>query len=208
MIETVFQRLSWLGHDAIRYQNGKTVYFDPYQISGGPPADLILISHDHFDHCSPEDVAKIQTAETLILTEPDSAKKLSGRVEAMKPGEVKQWEGITIEALPSYNTDKDFHPKKNNWLGFVVTIEGTRIYHPGDADFIPEMKNVKADIAFLPVSGTYVMTAKQAAEAARAIRPKIAVPMHYGAIVGSDKDAEEFKQLLQGEVEVRILKKV
>jgi len=185
MIEGVFKKLSWLGHDGLLYQNKKTVYFDPYQIAGGPPADLILISHDHFDHCSPEDVAKIQTKDTLIITEPDSAKKLSGRVETMKPGEVKQWEGMTIEAVPAYNTDKDFHPKKNNWLGFIVTIEGVRIYHPGDADFIPEMKTLKADIAFLPVSGTYVMTAKQAAEAARAIQPKIAVPMHYGAIVGS-----------------------
>lgn len=207
MIEEVFKKLSWLGHDGILYQNKKTIYFDPYQIAGGPPADLILITHDHFDHCSPEDVAKIQTKDTLILTESDSAKKLSGRVETLKPGEVKPWEGLTIEAVPAYNTDKDFHPKKNNWLGFIVTIEGVRIYHPGDADFIPEMKTLKADIAFLPVSGTYVMTAKQAAEAARAIQPKIAVPIHYGAIVGSDQDAEEFKKLLEGAVDVRILKK-
>jgi len=207
MIEEVFKNLSWLGHDGIRYQNKKTLYFDPFQIAGGPPADLILISHDHFDHCSPEDVAKIQTKDTLILTEPESAKKLSGRVETMKPGEVKQWEGMTIEAVPAYNTDKDFHPKKNNWLGFIVTIEGVRIYHPGDADFIPEMKTLKTDIAFLPVSGTYVMTAKQAAEAARAIKPQIAVPIHYGAIVGSDEDAEEFKKLLKGEIDVRILPK-
>ncbi len=207
MIEEALKNLSWLGHDGIRYQNKKTVYFDPFQIAGGPPADLILISHDHFDHCSPEDVAKIQTKDTLILTEPESAKKLSGRVETMKPGEVKQWEGMTIEAVPAYNTDKDFHPKKNNWLGFIVTIEGVRIYHPGDADFIPEMEILKADIAFLPVSGTYVMTAKQAAEAARAIKPQIAVPIHYGAIVGSDQDAKEFKKLLQGEIDVRILPK-
>lgn len=208
MIEEVFKKLSWLGHDCIRYQNQKTIYFDPFQIAGGPAADLILISHDHFDHCSPEDVAKIQTKDTLILTEPNSAKKLKGRVETLKPGDVKQWAGFTIEAVPSYNTDKDFHPQKNNWLGFIVTIEGTRVYHPGDTDFIPEMKSLKADIAFLPVSGTYVMTAKQAAEAARAIQPQIAVPIHYGAIVGSAQDAAEFKKLLQGEVDVRILKKI
>jgi L-ascorbate metabolism protein UlaG (beta-lactamase superfamily) len=208
MIEEVFKKLSWLGHDSIRFQDKKTVYFDPFQIAAGPPADLILISHDHFDHCSPEDVAKIQTKDTFILTEPESAKKLTGRVETMRPGDVRQWEGFTIEAVPSYNTDKDFHPKKNNWLGFVLTVEGVRIYHPGDADFIPEMKSLKADIAFLPVSGTYVMTARQAAEAARAIKPQIAVPMHYGAIVGSEQDAAEFKKLLQGEVDVRILKKI
>jgi L-ascorbate metabolism protein UlaG (beta-lactamase superfamily) len=207
MIEEIFKRLSWLGHDGILYQNGKTVYFDPYEISGGPPADLILISHNHFDHCSPDDVKKIQKEDTIIVTESESAQKLSGSLEIMKPGEAKTFQGILIETVPAYNTNKDFHPKAKGWLGFIVTIEGTRIYHPGDTDFIPEMKGFETDIAFLPVSGTYVMTAGEAAEAARALKPKIAIPMHYGAIVGSDQDAMEFKELLQGIVEVRILTK-
>ena len=207
MIEDVLSKISWLGHDGLLYQGQKTLYFDPFQIAGGPPADLILISHDHFDHCSPEDVKKIQTADTIIVTEADSAKKLSGRVEIIKPGETKTIQGITIEAVPSYNTNKDFHPKTNNWLGFIVTLNGVRLYHPGDADFIPEMKKIQADIAFLPVSGTYVMTAKEAAEAAKVLKPRIAVPIHYGAIVGTDDDAREFKKLLEGIVEVRILAK-
>ena len=168
---------------------------------------MILISHDHFDHCSPEDVKKIQTEDTIIVTEADSAKKLSGRIEIIKPGETKTIQGITIEAVPSYNTNKDFHPKTNNWLGFIVTLNGVRLYHPGDADFIPEMKTIQADIAFLPVSGTYVMTAKEAVEAAKVLKPRIAVPIHYGAIVGTDDDAREFKKLLEGIVEVRILAK-
>jgi len=207
MIEEIFKRLSWLGHDGFLYQNEKTIYFDPYEISGGPPADLILISHDHFDHCSPDDVKKIQKKDTVIVTEADSAKKLSGSIEIMKPGEAKTLQGILIETVPSYNTNKDFHPKAKGWLGFIVTLEGIRIYHPGDTDFIPEMKGLRADIAFLPVSGTYVMTATEAAEAAKALKPKIAIPMHYGAIVGSDKDAQEFKKLLQGIIEARILTK-
>ena len=207
MIEDVLSKISWLGHDGLLYQDQKTLYFDPFQISGGPPADLILISHDHFDHCSPEDVKKIQTQDTIIVTEADSAKKLSGRIEIIKPGETKTIQGITIEAVPSYNTNKDFHPKTNNWLGFIVTLNGVRLYHPGDADFIPEMKTIQADIAFLPVSGTYVMTAKEAAEAAKVLKPRIAVPIHYGAIVGTDDDAREFKKLLEGIVEVRILAK-
>lgn len=207
MIEDVLSKISWLGHDGILYQDKKTIYFDPFQITGGPPADIILISHDHFDHCSPEDVKKIQTKDTIIVTEADSAKKLSGKIEVLKPGETKTIQGIRIEAVPSYNTNKDFHPKVNSWLGFIVTLDGVRLYHPGDTDYIPEMKNIQADIAFLPVSGTYVMTAKEAVEAAKVIKPQIAVPIHYGAIVGSEADAQEFKALLKGIVDVRILPK-
>jgi L-ascorbate metabolism protein UlaG (beta-lactamase superfamily) len=207
MIEEVFKNLSWLGHDGMLYQNKKTIYFDPFQIAGGPPADIILISHDHFDHCSPDDVKKIQTKDTVIVTEADSAKKLTGKIEVIKPGETKTIQGITIEAVPSYNTDKDFHVKAKGWLGFIVTLEGVRVYHLGDTDFIPEMKTIQADIAFLPVSGTYVMNAQEAAEAAKVLKPKIAIPMHYGAIVGTEEDAKAFKEVLKGLVDVRILPK-
>ncbi|RLF54379.1 MAG: MBL fold metallo-hydrolase, partial [Thermoplasmata archaeon] len=114
---------------------------------------------------------------------------------------------VKIEAVPAYNTDKDFHPGKNGWLGFVVEIDGVRIYHAGDTDFIPEMKGIDVDIALLPVSGTYVMTAEQAVEAAKTIKPKVAIPMHYGAIVGGEKDASSFQKALAGIVEVTILRK-
>lgn len=207
MIEEVYKNISWLGHDGILYQNKKTIYFDPFQIAGGPAADIILISHDHFDHCSPDDVKKIQTKDTIIVTEADSAKKLSGKIEVLKPGETKTIQGITIEAVPSYNTNKDFHVKAKGWLGFVVTLEGVRVYHPGDTDLIPEMKDIKADIAFLPVSGTYVMGAQEAVEAAKVLKPKIAIPIHYGAIVGTEEDAKTFAELLKGTVDVRILTK-
>ena len=207
MWQELSKKIVWLGHDAFRIDGAKTVYFDPYGISPGPEADLILISHDHFDHCSPEDVAKIQHERTVIVTEKDAAEKLSGDVRVLKPGESLLVDDMAIEAVRAYNTDKDFHPKNKGWLGFVLEMEGTRIYHAGDTDFIPEMKELKVDIAFLPVSGTYVMTAEQAVKAARAIKPKLAIPMHYGAIVGDEKDAMAFKKALEGEVEVLVLSK-
>jgi len=207
MVEAFAKKISWLGHDGFRIDAEKTIYFDPYSISGGPAADLILISHDHFDHCSPEDVAKIQGSRTVIVTENDSAKKLSGDVRLMKPGDVLTVDDVKITATPSYNTDKDFHPKKNNWLGFIIDVEGLKIYHAGDTDFIPEMRGLDVDIALLPVSGTYVMTADEAVKAALAINPRLAIPMHYGAIVGGEEDALDFKQALEGKIEVLVLQK-
>jgi len=207
MIEAFADKITWLGHDGFRIEAGKTIYFDPYQIAGGPVADLILVSHEHFDHCSPEDIDKIQGPETIIVTEKDSAKKLTGDIRVMKPGDALDLGDVKIEAVPSYNTDKDFHPRKKGWLGFIVETEGVRVYHAGDADFIPEMKDMEVDIAFLPVSGTYVMTAEQAVQAALAVRPKLAIPMHYGAIVGDVQDAARFQKALAGKVDVRILEK-
>jgi len=207
MTPSFADRIAWLGHDGFRIDAGKTIYFDPYQIAGGPVADLILVSHEHFDHCSPEDIQKIQGPETIIVTEKDSAKKLSGDIRVMKAGDVLHLGDINIEAVPAYNMDKDFHPKKKGWLGFIVETDGIRIYHAGDTDVIPEMKGLKVDIAFLPVSGTYVMTAEQAVKAALAIRPKLAIPMHYGAIVGDVQDAVRFQKALEGQVDVRILEK-
>lgn len=207
MIQEMAKKIFWLGHDSFRIEGAKTIYIDPYQISSGPKADLVLITHEHFDHCSPEDVSKIQQSGTVIVTEKDSAKKLSGDVRILAPGESVSLDDVTVVAVPSYNTDKDFHPKKNAWLGFIVDVEGIRIYHAGDADFIPEMKDFEVDIALLPVSGTYVMTADQAVKAALAIQPKLAIPMHYGAIVGDEGDALNFKKALEGKIEVLILPK-
>ena len=206
-MEEFVEKIHWLGHDSFRVDGNKTVYFDPFQIEQGPGADLILISHDHFDHCSPEDVDKIRKEDTVIITEKNSAGKLKGDVRILNPGEKTEVEGVKIEAVPAYNTDKDFHPRKNGWLGFIVDMDGVRLYHAGDTDFIPEMKRLSVDIALLPVSGTYVMTAEQAVAAAQAIRPKIAIPMHYGAIVGEERDAVSFQSALAGTVQVTLLQK-
>ncbi len=205
MIEEFVKKINWLGHDVFRIDGSVTVYTDPYQIAGGPPADLILITHEHFDHCSPEDVARILKSDTVIVTEKDSAAKLTGDIRVMAPGDRIEVKGVAIEAVPAYNTDKDFHPREKGWLGFIAKIDGVSVYHAGDTDRIPEMDNVRADIALLPVSGTYVMTADQAVEAALAIGPAIAIPMHYGTVAGTEADAIAFRDALQGKIDVRVM---
>ena len=207
-IDRVVSDLHWLGHDAFRLDTSQgAIYFDPYEITGGPEAALILISHDHYDHCVPEDVAKIQGPDTVILTEDDSAGKLTGKVRALTPGQEVKLGNIKVNTVPAYNLDKEFHPRANLWLGFIVTVDGVSIYHAGDTDYIPEMDALRVDVALLPVSGTYVMTAEEAVRAAQAIGPKLAIPMHYGAIVGDESDAQRFAQALEGLVPVRVLPK-
>jgi L-ascorbate metabolism protein UlaG (beta-lactamase superfamily) len=205
MIDTLLKKIHWLGHDGFRIDASKTIYLDPYQMKSTIPADIILVSHDHFDHCSPDDIHKIQKKDTVIITDKDSAGKLTGAVRVVKPGDRVTVQGVEVEIVPAYNTNKQFHPKADGKLGFIITVDGACVYHAGDTDFIPEMKNIKADIALLPVSGTYVMTADEAVEAALAIKPKFAIPMHYGAIVGSAADAQTFADRLKGKIDVRIL---
>jgi L-ascorbate metabolism protein UlaG (beta-lactamase superfamily) len=215
MLEHNGVKITWLGHDSFRLSNGKTVYIDPYQLKTSDKADVLLISHEHFDHLNLDDIKKVATSNTSVVTSPqcsDELKKVKVKeVVVLKPGEKVKVQGINIEAVAAYNTNKinpgtgkPFHPKEDNKLGFVVTLNNVRIYHAGDTDAIPEMSKVKTDIALLPVSGTYVMTADEAAQATKMIKPQIAIPMHYGAIVGSIKDAEKFKGLVK-DCDVKIL---
>ncbi|MDY6839458.1 MAG: MBL fold metallo-hydrolase [Thermodesulfobacteriota bacterium] len=205
-VKDVVKNIRWLGHDGFLIKaEGKVIVIDPFQIQECELADVILVSHEHYDHCSPADVKKIQKDSTIIVTEADSAKKLSGDVKTMKPGDKITVSGIPIEAVPAYNTNKAFHPKENGWLGFILTVDGVRIYHAGDTDDIPEMASFQVDIALLPVSGTYVMTAEEAVEATKKIKPKVVIPMHYGAIVGSTDDAQRFAEALRGTCEVVVL---
>lgn len=201
----MIKNIHWLGHDTFRIIGEKIIYTDPFKIKKEDTADIILITHEHYDHCSPEDVRKILGPQTVIVTTADCAKKLSGRIITVKPGDRITVEGVEIEAVPSYNTNKHFHPKESGWVGYIFTVSGKRIYIAGDTDHIPEMKAFRADIALLPVSGTYVMTADEAVRAALDIKPGIAVPMHFGSIVGSDQDARKFADGLKGKVEVKIL---
>jgi len=204
-IETFANKIHWLGHDAMRIDSERTIYFDPFQIGPGPIADIVFISHDHYDHCSPEDLAKIRGPETVIVTAESCRQKVGGKPEIVAPGDTLTVKDIPVQVVASYNTNKKFHPKNNHWLGFVIEIDGVQVYHAGDTDIIDEMRQIKTDIALLPVSGTYVMTAEEAAEAAMIINPALAIPMHYGSIVGDLSDAERFKKLLEGKIPVKIL---
>ena len=206
-VEKITAKMHWLGHDAFRIDAGPTIYFDPFQIQTGPPADIIFISHDHYDHCSPEDIAKIRGPETVIVTCTSCTKQLTGAVQVVAPGDSLTVKGIQVQAVQAYNTNKKFHPKKNGWLGFIILLDGVRVYHAGDTDLIPEMQDIQADIALLPVSGTYVMTPEEAAQAALTLKPSLAIPMHYGSLVGERADAERFSRLLEGKILVQILEK-
>jgi len=197
--------IHWLGHDTFRITGEKIVYTDPFKIKKKEVADIILITHEHHDHCSPEDVQKIQGPNTVIVAPADCSSKLKGNVRVVRPGESLEVKGVKVEVVPSYNTNKKFHTKDRGWVGYIFTVNSQRIYLAGDTDYIPEMKTFRADIALLPVSGTYVMTADEAAKAALDIKPKIAIPMHYGSIVGSSEDANKFAEALKGKIKVEIL---
>jgi L-ascorbate metabolism protein UlaG (beta-lactamase superfamily) len=204
-VNVMVKNIHWLGHDTFKIVGEKVIYTDPFKIKKKDTADIILITHEHFDHCSPEDVKAIQGQKTVIVTTSDCTQKLSGNIKIVKPGDKINVVGVEIEAVPAYNTNKQFHTKDKGWVGYIFTVEGQRIYIAGDTDHIPEMKNFKVDIAILPVSGTYVMTAEEAIKAALDIKPKIAIPMHYGSIVGSKNDAKKFADGLKGKIDVVIL---
>jgi L-ascorbate metabolism protein UlaG (beta-lactamase superfamily) len=196
-------KISWLGHSSIRISGGKVIYIDPWKIKGEQRADIILISHSHSDHLSPSDVKKIQKEDTTIVAPSDCVARLPENVRAVKPGDKVDLQGMMIEVVPAYNLNKAFHPKSSNWIGFVVTIGDKVIYYAGDTDFIPEMESIKADIAIVPVGGVFTMNAEEAAQAINTIKPQVAIPIHYGDIVGSIEDALKFKNLCKVQVEIK-----
>jgi len=204
-IRSILQSIRWLGHAGFMIKGKRVIYIDPYQLEFPEVGDMILITHDHPDHCSPEDVKWLRRGATVIVAPEACAARFKGDVRVVQPGDTLTIRGVAIEVVPAYNLDKEFHPKEAGGVGYIVTtVEGLRIYHAGDTDLIPEMEQIKADVALLPVGGTYTMDAEQAAQAANWIKPRLAIPMHWGSIVGSRKDAEKFRDLC--EVEVRILK--
>jgi L-ascorbate metabolism protein UlaG (beta-lactamase superfamily) len=208
--------LEWLGHSGFRISTrDAVVYIDPYRVGEGPRADLILITHGHYDHFSPQDVERLSHDGTWLVGPPAVAERVSGQVVSIAPGEALDRElarGIEVAAVAAYNTSKRdasgkvFHPREAGWVGYELRIRGERLYHSGDTDVIPEMDSVAGvDVALLPVSGVYVMTPGEAAEAARRIQPAVAVPMHWGEHIGTREDAKAFAA--RAPVEVRILER-
>jgi L-ascorbate metabolism protein UlaG (beta-lactamase superfamily) len=195
--------VEWLGHSGFRVRVGSsTVYIDPYRAPDGPQADAILITHGHYDHFSPRDVERLRHERTVIAGPPAVAERAPGRAVSLWPGEALELDGVRgveVRAVAAYNTSKvdasgtPFHPREAGGLGYELNVRGERLYHSGDTDVIPEMDAVQGvDVALLAVSGVYVMTAEEAAEAARRIAPATAVPMHWGDVVGTEEDARKF----------------
>jgi L-ascorbate metabolism protein UlaG (beta-lactamase superfamily) len=196
--------ITWLGHASFRLAaEGRVVYVDPWKLNDSPhDADLVFVSHSHYDHCSPDDVRAVAKDDTTILAPADAAASLCP-ARAVAPGETIQLGELTVETVPAYNVGKKFHPKRQNWCGAVFTLGGVRIYYAGDTDRIDEMDDLKnVDVALLPVGGTYTLNADEAAEVCKAMSPRRAIPYHWGDIVGSRADAQAFADAAGVEVSI------
>jgi L-ascorbate metabolism protein UlaG (beta-lactamase superfamily) len=203
------ENIAWLGHDSFRIEGSRTVYVDPWKLAGGaPPADVILVTHDHFDHLSKDDIAKLTKPGTVVVGPREVTAQVKGETRTIAAGETIEVGGVTVSAVPAYNTNKFrepgrvFHPQADGKVGYIVELDGRRVYHAGDTDVIPEMSEVDVDIALIPVSGTYVMTADEAAQACEVIKAGVVIPMHFGDIVGSVDDARRFKERCALPVEI------
>ena len=203
-----------LCHSSIRINKEKTIYIDPFKINKNyNDADIIFITHDHYDHYSEEDIDKVINENTTIIIPDELLTKLlrkginKNAIITVEPNKNYMVQGIKFETISAYNTNKTFHPKENGWVGYIIIINGIRYYIAGDTDITEENKQVKCDVAFVPVGGTYTMDFKEAASLINEIKPKIAIPIHYGSIVGTEQDAIDFIRLLHPEIKGIILMK-
>ena len=201
-----------LYHSSIRIKKEKTIYIDPFKIDRNyNDADIIFITHDHYDHYSEEDIDKVINENTVIVIPEELLTKVlkkginKNAIITVEPNQKYMVQGIKFETVPAYNTNKIFHPKENGWVGYVIEINGIKYYIAGDTDITEENKKVKCDVAFVPVGGTYTMDFKEAAQLVNEIQPKVAVPIHYGSVVGTKQDAEEFIKLLHTNIKGVIL---
>ena len=222
----MLEAFTWYKQSAYRWKgDGLVVYIDPWGLGGDlPPADLVLVTHYHFDHFSPDgpfmhpdkafapkgdgDLAKITAPKTVFVAPRDVADELSGNVKPIAPGDRIEVAGVKIEAVPAYNIVEgrlDAHPQRNRWVGYVLELGGRTYYHAGDTDHLPDLERIRAEVAFLPIGGTYTMDYREAAVLAKKLAPKVAVPMHYGFVVGEGNDGERFKREA-APVEVQLLR--
>ena len=211
-MEKLLENISVNAQSSIHISGKDSIYFDPYQINEAyHDADMVFITHEHYDHFSSEDIEKVAREDTVYIVPIsmfDSIKKTGvedERIYSMEPGGLKVIRGIKIEAVPAYNINKEFHPKGNGWLGYIITVDKIRIYVSGDMDVTPESNQVKCDIAMIPIGGYYTMDLKEAAAYINEIRPRIVIPTHYGTVVGNAEDGMEFKKLINSPIRVKIL---
>lgn len=210
--EGLLEGVSHFKQSTVRIAGEKTIYIDPYNIAGEPKdADVVFVTHTHNDHFSISDIKKVMKNDAVLAVPADAVEKAEKKgfknIVTVIPFKAYKAGGISFETVPAYNTDKKFHRKESNWAGYVISINGKTYYHAGDTDVIPEMNNIKADVAFLPVGGTYTMNAAQAADAANIIKPFVAVPIHFADIVGTIEDARNFIKGLNSGISGVILKK-
>ena len=210
----MLENIEVLYHSSIRINKEKTIYIDPFKIDKNyNDADIVFITHDHYDHYSEEDIDKVINENTTIIIPEELLTKLlkkginKNAIITVEPNEKYVVQGIKFETIPAYNTNKTFHPKENGWVGYIIIINGIRYYIAGDTDITEENKQVKCDVAFVPVGGTYTMDFKEAASLINEIKSKIAIPIHYGSIVGTEQDAIDFIRLLHPEIKGIILMK-
>ena len=201
-----------LYHSSIRINKEKTIYIDPFKIDRNyNDADIIFVTHDHYDHYSEEDIDKVINENAVIVIPEELLTKVlkkginKNAIITVEPNQKYMVQGIKFETVPAYNTNKTFHPKENGWVGYVIEINGIKYYIAGDTDITEENKKVKCDAAFVPVGGTDTMDFKEAAQLVNQIQPKVAVPIHYGSVVGTKQDAEEFIKLLHKNIKGVIL---
>lgn len=210
----MLENIEVLYHSSIRISKNKAIYIDPFKIDKDyNDADIVFITHDHFDHYSEEDIDKVINENTTIIIPKELLTKIlrkginKNAVITVESNKEYMVQGIKFETIPAYNTNKTFHPKENDWVGYIITLDGIRYYIAGDTDITEENRKVKCDVAFVPVGGTYTMDFKEAAQLINEIQPKIAVPIHYGSVVGTKQDATDFIKLLHPNIKGIILMK-
>ncbi len=199
----MLENVEVLYHSSVKIKDEKVIYIDPFKINKSyNDADIIFITHDHYDHYSEEDIDKIIKTNTTIVVPDELLTKLLKKgikrelILVVEPEKEYLVQGVKFKTIPAYNTNKQFHPKENGWVGYVIESKGIKYYFAGDTDITTENKKVKCDVAFVPVGGTYTMDFKEAAQLVNEIKPKVAVPIHYGSIVGENQDATDFIKLL------------
>lgn len=208
----MLENIEVLIHSSIKINKGKVIYIDPYKIDKEyNDADFIFITHSHYDHFSEKDIIKVIKNNTTVIIPEELMKKVlklgvsQENIIPVEPNECEIFEDIKFETIPAYNINKPFHKKENGWVGYIIELKGIRYYIAGDTDITEENQKVQCDVAFVPVAGTYTMDYKEAAKLVNTIKPKVAIPIHYGDIVGTGGDAKKFIKLLDDDIRGEIL---